>query len=218
MLVGGTVELVRRKIVNISEALCTGCGSCVPNCAEGALKIVDGKARIVKEVYCDGLGACVGHCPTGALTVVEKDAADFDEEAVHVHLAARKDEGAVQPAASQWPVKLNLVPLQAPFYEGAHLLVVADCVPVALRNLHGTLLSGKRIAIGCSKFDDARAYAEKLGEIFKRNNIADVTVVHMEVPCCSGLKWAVDTAVKASGKPIPVKRLVVTVGGKVYEQ
>jgi len=209
--------MVRRKIVNINEDLCNGCGSCVPNCAEGALRIVDGKARIVKEVYCDGLGACLGHCPNGAITIVEKDAEEFDEKAVHAHLAAVKGEVEVKPVL-QWPVKLNLVPLQAPFYEGAHLLVAADCVPVALRNLHGSLLFGKRIMIGCSKFDDAKAYAEKLGEIFKRNNIADVTVVHMEVPCCSGLKWAVDTAVKASGKQILVKRLIVTVGGEIREQ
>jgi NAD-dependent dihydropyrimidine dehydrogenase PreA subunit len=209
--------MAKRKIVNIDEALCNGCGSCVPNCAEGALRIVDGKARIVKEVYCDGLGACLGHCPKGAITVVEKDAPEFDEKAVHAYLSAVKVEAGAKPVV-QWPVKLNLVPLQAPFYDGAHLLVAADCVPVALRNLHGTLLAGMRIVIGCSKFDDAKAYAEKLGEIFKRNNIADVTVVHMEVPCCSGLKCAVDTAVKASGKPIPVKRLIVTVGGEVREQ
>lgn len=208
--------MVVRKIIEIDENLCTGCGNCIPKCAEGALQIVNGKAKVVKDFYCDGLGACVGHCPQGALTIVEREADSFDEKAVHAHLSKvqpRRDE-AVRP---QWPVQLNLVPVEAPFYEGVDLLVVADCVPVAYPELHETLMPGRRIVIGCPKFDDARAYAQKLGEIFKRNNVAAVTIAHMEVPCCSGLKWAVDKAVEASGKKIPIKRFEVTIGGEVNE-
>lgn len=208
--------MVVRKIIEIDENLCTGCGNCIPKCAEGALQIVNGKAKVVKDFYCDGLGACVGHCPQGALTIVEREADSFDEKAVHAHLSKvqpRRDE-AVRP---QWPVQLNLVPVEAPFYEGVDLLVVADCVPVAYPELHETLMPGRRIVIGCPKFDDARAYAQKLGEIFKRNNVAAVTIAHMEVPCCSGLKWAVDKAIEASGKKIPIKRFEVTIGGEVNE-
>lgn len=208
--------MVVRKIIEIDENLCTGCGNCIPKCAEGALQIVNGKAKVVKDFYCDGLGACVGHCPQGALTIVEREADSFDEKAVHAHLSKvqpRRDE-AVRP---QWPVQLNLVPVEAPFYEGVDLLVVADCVPVAYPELHETLMPGRRIVIGCPKFDDARAYAQKLGEILKRNNVAAVTIAHMEVPCCSGLKWAVDKAIEASGKKIPIKRFEVTIGGEVNE-
>jgi ferredoxin len=177
---------------------------------------VNGKAKIVKDLYCDGLGACLGHCPEGAITIVEREADSFDEKAVHVHLSkvrAGRDE-TVRP---QWPVQLNLVPIEAPFYAGVDLLVAADCVPVAYPKLHETLMPGRRIVIGCPKFDDSRAYAQKLSEILKRNNVAAVTIAHMEVPCCSGLKWAVDRAVEASGKKIPVKRYEVKVGGEVNE-
>ncbi len=210
--------MVKRKIVQINEELCNGCGSCIPKCAEGALQIVDGKARIVKETYCDGLGACLGQCPRGALTIIEREAPDFSEEEVHEHLKSRA--GLQQTADStkpQWPVKLNLVPAKAPFWENADVLVAADCLPVALKNFHDTLLSGKRVVIGCPKFDDARAYAAKLGEILKQNNIASVTVAHMEVPCCCGLKWAVDRAVEASGKKIPVREYEIKVGGEIIE-
>lgn len=209
--------MVVRKIVNINEALCDGCGSCIPKCAEGALQIINGKAKVVKDTYCDGLGACLGHCPQGAITIVEREASGFDEKEVDLHLANLGVKKEAKPAKPQWPVQLNLVPLEAPFYEGADLLLTADCVPVACPSLHETLLPGKRILIGCPKFDDAKAYAQKLGEILKRNNVASVTVAHMEVPCCSGLKWVVDKAVEASGKKIPVKRYVIGIGGEINE-
>jgi len=208
--------MVTRKIVEIDEALCTGCGNCIPKCAEGALQIINGKAKIVKDLYCDGLGACIGHCPEGALTIIEREAESFDEKAVHTHLSkdqTKKGE-TVRP---QWPVQLNLVPVEAPFYKGVDLLVVADCVPVAYPELRETLMPGRRIVIGCPKFDDARAYAQKLGEILKRNDVAALTIAHMEVPCCSGLKWAADKAIEASGKKIPLKRYEVTIGGEVNE-
>ena len=234
--------MVARKIVQIDEELCNGCGQCIPNCAEGALQIVDGKARIVKEMYCDGLGACLGHCPEGAITIIEREADPFDEEAVHAHLAGQEAHQPAQEtlacgcpstvvqnleasapaptigssALRQWPVQLNLVPLEAPFFDDADLLVMADCVPVAYPNLHASLLPGRTVVIGCPKFDDARGYAEKLGEILKRNDVRSVTVAHMEVPCCSGLNWVVEGAVAASGKQIPVRRHVITVRGEMH--
>jgi len=226
-------KMVIRDIVQIDEELCNGCGLCIPNCAEGALKIVDGKARLVSDVYCDGLGACLGNCPQGAISIIEREAEDFDEEAVHTHLAhqhtlecgcpstavqtleARAEPAARGSALGHWPVQLNLVPVEAPFFKGADLLVVADCVPVAYPDLHGTLLPGRSVVVGCPKFDDAQGYAEKLGEILRRNEVKTVTVAHMEVPCCSGLSWVVNKAVEASGKQIPVERRVITVSGEI---
>lgn len=226
--------MVLRKIVEIDEELCDGCGQCIPFCAEGALQIVDGKARLVGESYCDGLGACLGHCPKGAITIEEREAEQFDEEAVHAHLDSQGslvcgcpstvvqtlEAGTPEPperesALRHWPVQLNLVPLEAPFFDGGDLLVVADCVPIAYPDLHGTLLSGRSVVIGCPKFDDARGYADKLGEILRRNDLRSITVVHMEVPCCSSLAWIVDRAVEASGKQIPLKRHVITVRGEM---
>jgi NAD-dependent dihydropyrimidine dehydrogenase PreA subunit len=210
--------LVTRKIVHIDENLCNGCGLCIPKCAEGALQIVDGKAKIVSETYCDGLGACIGQCPQDAITIIERDAEEFDEKAVKEHLAQNKvktEQIAVKP---QWPVKLNLVPRQAPFYKQANLLIVADCAPVVYSGLQKNLLPGKRILIGCPKFDEVQGYAMKLTEILKMNDIASITVIHMEVPCCSGLKWAVEKALQESEKKIPVKRYTMTIGGELSEQ
>jgi NAD-dependent dihydropyrimidine dehydrogenase PreA subunit len=225
-----------RNIVEIDEELCNGCGQCVPGCAEGALKIVEGKARLVRDQYCDGLGACLGHCPRGAISVIQREAAPFDEEAVHEHLSKAKaaeeslacgchsstvrslEPEEVQPDRAEstlgnWPVQLNLVPLEAPFFDGADLLVMADCVAVAYPGLHSELLPGRAVVMSCPKFDDARRYADKLGEIIRRNDIRRVTVVHMEVPCCSGLNWIVESAVEASGRDVPVSRSVIGVGG-----
>jgi ferredoxin len=216
--------MTKRKIVNINENLCTGCGKCIPKCAEGALQIVDGKAKIIKEVYCDGLGACLGECPQGAITITEREAEPFDEKEVKEHLGRKTTQTAtanipadLTPQKPQWPVKLNLVPIKAPFFENANLLLAADCAPIALRTFHDRLMSGKRIIIGCPKFDDAREYAQKLAEIFKQNNIASVTVTHMEVPCCTGLKWAVNKALELSGKKIPVKEYEIKIGGEIVE-
>lgn len=216
--------MIKRKIVNINENLCNGCGNCIPKCAEGALQIVNGKAKIIKETYCDGLGACLGQCPQGAITITEREAEAFNEAEVHQHL---KNKTTTQPPTTipvnqtpqkpQWPIKLNLVPIKAPFFENADLLLAADCAPVALKNFQDTLMPGKRVIIGCPKFDDARAYAQKLTEILQQNNIASVTVVHMEVPCCTGLKWAVNKALEASGKQIPTKEYEVKIGGEIVE-
>ena len=215
--------MTKRKIVNINENLCNGCGNCIPRCAEGALQIVNGKAKIIKETYCDGLGACLGECPQGAITLTEREAEAFNEAEVHEHL---KNKTILKPPTNpqntsalqkpQWPVKLNLVPVKAPFFENADILLAADCAPVALKNFHD-LMAGKRVVIGCPKFDDARAYAQKLTEILQQNNIASVTVVHMEVPCCTGLKWAVNKALEGSGKKIPTKEYEVKIGGEIVE-
>ena len=215
--------MIKRKIVNINENLCNGCGNCIPKCAEGALQIVNGKAKIIKETYCDGLGACLGQCPQGAITITEREAEAFNEAEVHEHL---KNKTTLKPLTAipasqtlqkpQWPVKLNLVPVKAPFFENADILLAADCAPVALKNFHD-LMAGKRVVIGCPKFDDARAYAQKLTEILQQNNIASVTVVHMEVPCCTGLKWALNKALEGSGKQIPTKEYEVKIGGEIVE-
>jgi len=216
--------MIKRKIVNINENLCNGCGNCIPKCAEGALQIVNGKAKIIKETYCDGLGACLGQCPQGAITITEREAEAFNETEVHEYLKNKTNptpsatiQATQTPQKPQWPIKLNLVPIKAPFFENVDLLLAADCAPVALKNFHDTLMPGKRVIIGCPKFDDARAYAQKLTEILKQNNIASVTVVHMEVPCCTGLKWAVNKALEASGKQIPVKEYEVKIGGEIVE-
>jgi ferredoxin len=215
--------LVKRKIVNINEDLCNGCGSCIPKCAEGALQIVKGKARIIKDTYCDGLGACLGECPQVAITITEREAEPFSENEVHEHL--KKTAIAAQPFTAQvgvsvqkpqWPLKLNLVPVRAPFFKNANLLLAADCAPIALKNFH-SLMIGKRVIIGCPKFEEPRACAQKLTEIFKQNNIVSVTVIHMEVPCCTGLKWAVNKALELSSKQIPVKEYEVKIGGEIVE-
>ena len=213
---------MKRKIVNINEKLCNGCGACIPKCVEGALQIINGKAKLVKDTYCDGLGACLGQCPQGAITVTEREADEFNQQEVHQYL---KDKGITPPAPHtaaptpkqpQWPVKLDLVPPKAPFFENADILLAADCAPVALKNFHD-LMAGKRVIIGCPKFNDARAYATKLTEILKQNNIASITVMHMEVPCCTGLKWAVNKAIEGSGKHVPVKEYEIKVGGDIVE-
>jgi ferredoxin len=215
--------LVRRKIVKIDQSLCNGCGACIPKCAEGALQIVSGKATVVKDTYCDGLGACLGQCPQGAITIIEREAPEFDEKEVHEYLTTKASEKSKIEAKNmfskpQWPIKLNLIPVKAPLFDNADLLIAADCVPIALKDFNERMLKGKKVAIGCPKFDDARAYAQKLGEILKQNNISSITVAHMEVPCCSALNWVVSKALEASGKKIPVKEYEISVGGEVNER
>ncbi len=214
--------MVKRKIVNIDPSLCNGCGACIPKCAEGALQMVNGKATIVKETYCDGLGACLGHCPQGAITITEREAPQFNEKEVHEYLKNKQQRGSkgllIQDSVNpQWPIKLNLVPVKAPFFENADLLIAADCAPVAFKQFQDKLLPGKKIVIGCPKFDDARAYAQKFSEILKQNNIASITIAHMEVPCCSALNWVVAKALETSGKKIPVKEYEITVKGGINE-
>ena len=227
--------LVNRKIVKIDEEKCTGCGECIPNCAEGALKIIDGKARLVSDVYCDGLGACLGHCSEDAIEIIEREAPEFSEEAVHEYLKlqlqgvsctavtslidSKEPEPATAPeqgsALRHWPVQLHLVPIKAPFWDNADLLLMADCVAVSQPDLHRKLLSGRSVVMGCPKFDNAQAYVEKLTEILKQNDVRSLTVANMEVPCCSGLRRIGEIALEQSGKMIPTQSLVVSVKGDI---
>jgi ferredoxin len=209
---------VLRKIVQIDEEKCDGCGVCIPNCAEGALQIIDGKARLVKDSYCDGLGACLGHCPKDAIKIIEREADEFDEEAVERYLSSIKPERLnteVKSTLNQWPIQLNLVPIKAQFFENSDLLMLADCTAVAIPDLHDKLLKGKTVIMGCPKFDDARNYAKKLTEILKQNTVRSLTVAHMEVPCCSGLEGIAEFALKESGKMVPSQSLLIRIDGTI---
>lgn len=210
-----------REIIEIDEEKCDGCGLCLPNCAEGALQIVDGKARIVSDKLCDGLGACLGHCPQGALRIVKREATAFDEVAVEEHLGKTKSVKA--PACDcvdhavpgfQWPLALRLVPVKAPFFQDANLLVTADCVPFRYKRFHEDFLEGKTLVFGCPKFDEAQGYVDKLAEILRANSIKGVTLVNMEVPCCFGLQRIVEAAIAKSGKQIPLHHTIITIQGQ----
>ncbi len=224
---------VIRKIIQIDEELCNGCGNCVPSCAEGALEIVDGKARVIADVYCDGLGACLGECPTGALKIIEREADEFDEHAVEARLTekGRSEEkkpahrvlpmaagGPAESALSHWPVQIMLVPPTAPFLKDADLLVLADCVAVAFPTLHRDLLPGKRVMMGCPKFDNAEAYIDKFAQICKLSGVRRITSVVMEVPCCSALPVIVKKGLERSGASIPLEEIVISVRGKILER
>ncbi len=231
---------MKRKIVEIDRDRCDGCGQCVPSCAEGALRIVDGKAVLASETYCDGLGACLGHCPRDAIRIVERDAVSFDQKAAKgqvraIHQLPQQREQQACPgrrvrmaacpapprpgdeAPSQlghWPVQLHLVPADAPFFQGADLLVAASCVPCAYADFHRTVLAGKSLAIACPKLDRTEPYLEKLSEIVRRNDIRSLTVAVMEVPCCQGLVRLVRQALHDSGKRMPLTVEVIGVDGE----
>lgn len=251
-----------RKIVNIDEEKCDGCGVCVPSCAEGAIRIIDGKARVVDMSFCDGLGACLGECPQGAITLIEAEAPEFDEEKVMMHLAdqnkaaespavtqeplacgcpgsamrtieressagrsgssgvstaALTDAPSMESALTTWPVQLMLVPPIAPFLANADLLISADCVPFAFPNFHSRFLEGKVVLVGCPKLDDIEHYRKKLEDIFKVAKPRSVTVLRMEVPCCTGIAMAANEALKASGLDIPFDSKIITIQGNVRE-
>ncbi len=237
-----------RKIIQIDEEKCNGCGLCAQACHEGAIDIIDGKAKLVREHFCDGLGDCLPNCPTGAITFVEREAPAYDEAAVKASQAkkaetpgasahaggcpgsqfmqfARQPEtaGASQAAGSnpqsrlsQWPVQIKLVPVQAPFFDGAKLLIAADCTAYAYGNMHEAFMKGKITIIGCPKLDDVD-YTEKLTQILRENAIQSVTIVRMEVPCCGGLQRAAENALKASGKFIPWQVVTITRDGKILD-
>jgi len=242
---------VQRKIIEIDEELCDGCGQCIPSCSEGALQIIDGKARLVSESYCDGLGACLGECPQGALRVVEREAEEFDEEAVEqylekggtastdlpmgvcpsaaVHIFGENGPSCetankpvtLEPGESRlghWPVQINLVPVLAPFLDQASLLVLADCTAVAYPDLHKDFLGGKAVMMGCPKFDDIEGYLKKLTEIFKTKEIKEVTVLNMEVPCCSALPVIVQKAMKNAGATIPYEEIMIGTDGEILSR
>ncbi|HDI59119.1 MAG TPA: 4Fe-4S ferredoxin [Desulfobacteraceae bacterium] len=234
---------VKRKIIEIDEEKCDGCGLCVPACAEGSLQVVDGKARVISETLCDGLGACLGECPQGALRIVERVAEEFDEEAVEKHLAATGPTlsapsscpsagirlfapadacgeanrpaklDASASALSHWPVQIRLVPPHAPFLKNADLLVLADCAAVATADLHEGYLRGRVVLMGCPKFDDADDYVSRFTEIFATAGIRSITILYMEVPCCGGLPRIIEKALKASGRDIPVETVCLACNG-----
>jgi len=251
---------IRRKIVQIDEERCNGCGQCVSACAEGAIELVDGKARLASENYCDGLAACLGECPEGAISIVEREADAFDPEAVEHHLVKKSSgeqrvvtpnaerrtldvlpcgcpsthiqmfesscEAANQPvshsvassALSHWPVQIRLVPPTAPFLKGADLLVASDCTPVACPNFHRDFLKGRTVLLGCPKFDDTEEYINKFTDIFKTAGIHSVTILIMEVPCCSKMPLIVQQAMALAKQNIPVEILTVSARGAIVKK
>ena len=230
-----------RKIIKIDESKCNGCGLCVSACHEGAMGLVDGKAKLLRDDYCDGLGNCLPVCPTGAITFEEREAAAYDEAAVKASMENKQPETLAcgcpgehaknikrenrdeaprwhTPAAethlNQWPVQIKLVPLNAPYFKNANLLVAADCAAYAYGNFHNEYMRNKITIIGCPKLDDGD-YSEKLTAILKTNEIKSVTVVRMEVPCCGGIENAVITALKNCGKMIPWQVVTISTDGKI---
>lgn len=238
---------MKRKIIEIDEELCNGCGECVTGCAEGALQIVDGKAKLVNEVFCDGLGACIGDCPTGALKIIEREAAEFDEAAVEEHLGTqtpkappaggcpgmqvrfgeKKTPASSAPAASgqvipselnQWPTQLHLVPPVAPFFKDRELVVLSTCAPSASPDVNWRFVRGRGIVIACPKLDRTEGYVEKLAEILKSNGIPKVIIVRMEVPCCGGLTMMVKEAAQQSGRSdLIVEEAIIGLNGDLKE-
>jgi ferredoxin len=273
---------MKRKIIDIDEEKCTGCGLCIPDCPEGALQIIDGKARLVSDLFCDGLGACIGTCPEGAICVVEREAGPYDERAVmakivpqgeaviraHLeHLLGHGEEGLYREAVEyltangipvpehdtavgraacpgsaavtlprgetakreraeqieselrQWPVQLKLLNPAASYFEDADLLISGDCVPFAYADFHRDFLRDTIVIMFCPKLDtDVEGYITKLAEIFSQHAIRSITVLHMEVPCCSGVRYVVDQALKRSEKEIPVKEHTILISGRVAEE
>ena len=236
---------MERKIIKIDQEKCNGCGLCAAACHEGAIGMVEGKARLLREDYCDGLGDCLPACPTGAITFEVREAPAYDAAAVEAAKAAKavKAEGPLPcgcpgsqsrslrrtpcaaPAApadaeesqlSQWPVQIKLVPVNAPYFDGAKLLVAADCTAYAYAAFHRDFIRGRITLVGCPKLDEGD-YADKLTEILRRNDIKSVTVVRMEVPCCGGLENAVRRALQNCGKLIPWQVTVISTDGRILD-
>lgn len=223
-----------RKIIRIDSEKCTGCGACAAACHEGAIGMVNGKARLLREDYCDGLGDCLPACPAGAITFETREAPAWDAAAVAAAKATagcpgsrpRHVSAGAAPAAPlsarpasclrQWPVQLKLAPPRAPYYDGADLLVAADCTAYAYGDFHETFIRDRVTLIGCPKLD-AADYSRKLGEILSGNDVRSVTVARMEVPCCGGIEFAVRRAIEDSGKDIPCRVVTVTVEGALEE-
>jgi NAD-dependent dihydropyrimidine dehydrogenase PreA subunit len=230
-----------RKIIRIDEEKCNGCGACAAACHEGAIEMIDGKATLAREDYCDGLGDCLPSCPTGAISFEEREAAAYDEIAVQRAMQAKKKTpfssacpgtqsrsirrepgtplrkaDGIASQLMQWPCQIKLVPVNAPYFENANLLIAADCTAYAYGNFHNEFMRNHITLIGCPKLD-AVDYTEKLTQIIRENNIKSVKILRMEVPCCSGLELAVKRALQASGKFIPWQVVTVSTNGKILE-
>jgi len=277
---------VKRSIIKIDEEKCTGCGLCVPNCPEGAIQIIDGKARLISDLFCDGLGACIGHCPEGAITIEEREAEPYDERKVmenivqvgpntiKAHLAHLREHGqeeflkqavdylkenkipipeekeekmstphfsgcpgskniafAREDAAAEilagkrpsqlahWPIQMHLLSPNAPHYQGADLLLAADCVAYSLGDFHKDYLKDKTLAIACPKLDEGQEiYLEKLKALIDVAKINTLTVMIMQVPCCGGLLHLAQHAVEEASRNIPVKSIVVSLRGEILKE
>ena len=245
-----------RKIIEINEDLCDGCGLCVPDCAEGSLKIVDGKAKLVADNLCDGLGACLGACPTGALQIIEREAEDFDEDAVEEYLADLKKQetekaptmdcgcasthiqtlppmtpcqSANKPVTAapaqvgdsqltHWPIQIRLIPPHAPFLQGADILVAADCCAAAAPDFQQRYLAGKVVMMGCPKFDDAQAYIDRFAEIIDTCNLRSITILIMEVPCCSAMNVILKRALDKAKTSVDVEQVTISTRGQEIER
>ena len=234
-----------RKIITIDSERCNGCGLCAAACHEGAIGMVNGKAQLLRDDYCDGLGDCLPACPTGAITFVEREAAAYDEQAVKENMKKKQQNQQAHggcpgqrmrqfsrpaPAAhspsspgesvsqlAQWPCQIKLAPVNAPYFDGAKLLIAADCTAYAYAAFHERFIKGHITLVGCPKLDSVD-YSEKLTEIIRENDIRSVTVVRMEVPCCGGLELAAKKALQQSGKFIPWQVVTVTVDGRLKEE
>lgn len=238
---------MKRRIIEIDEEKCSGCGACADACHEGAIAMVDGKARLTRDDYCDGLGDCLPSCPAGAIRFVERETAPYDKAAAEANAATKRAAegklpcgcpgtysralkreaaeaaevcaprgGAVVSRLSQWPVQIKLAPVNAPYFDGARLLVAADCTAFARADFHERFIKGRATLVGCPKLDGVD-YAEKLTEIIRNNDIKDVAVVRMEVPCCGGIEDAVKRALIASGKFLPWRVVTVAVDGEISD-
>ena len=226
-----------RKIIKIDEEKCNGCGACATACHEGAIEMINGKAKLTREDYCDGLGDCLPACPTNAISFEEREAPAYNEEAVLKAKQSKLPCGcsgtnsktinrsaqtsavntfAIESQLSQWPVQIKLVPINAPYFENANLLIAADCTAYAYGNFHNEFIKNKITLIGCPKLDEGD-YTEKLTQIIALNNIKSVTVVRMEVPCCGGIENAVKNALQVSGKFIPWQVKVISTDGRIIE-
>lgn len=232
-----------RKIIQIDEEKCNGCGACAIACHEGAIGMVNGKAKLLRDDYCDGLGDCLPSCPTGAISFIEREAAAYDHKAVQAKMKLKADQKHIVhdgcpgsraqqitptkqmkvqfPVTSssqlgQWPCQIKLAPVQAPYFDGAKLLIAADCSAYAYARMHDEFMRGKITLIGCPKLDNID-YSEKLTQIIQNNEIQSVTIVRMEVPCCGGLEFAVKKALLESGKFLPWNVVTISIDGKILD-